>query len=126
MQKKTTIASVAAALILGAAMSAGAQTATNATTDVTPSASAPRSTEFPQTRRVLAMSNLCEWYRTGGVTWDYAGQQTVADWTAATQAVTGELRKSDPAVAGDRLARIAGQRITELCAEQGTHTAGSI
>lgn len=126
MQKKTTIASIAAALILGAAMSAGAQTATSTTTEVTPSATAPVATEFTQTRRVLATSNLCEWYRTGGINWDYAGQQTVADWTAATQAVTGEMRKSEPTVTGDRLARIAEQRITELCAEQGLRTAGSI
>ena len=59
---------------------------------------------------------------TGGVTWDYAGQQTLTDWTAATQAVTGDLRKVDSTLTGDALDRAAEQHITELCAQQPTHT----
>lgn len=126
MQKKTTIASIAAAVILGAAMSANAQTAANTTAATTPTASAQPANNFAETRRVLAKSNLCEWYRTGGITWDYAGQQTLTDWTAATQAVTTELRATDPSITGDRLMRVAEQRIGELCAQQPTHTAGAI
>lgn len=127
MQKKTTIASIAAALIVGAAaMSASAQTKADATVTTTPSASAQQADNFTETRRVLAKSNLCDWYRTGGVTWDYAGQQTLTDWTAATQAVTGDLRKVDSTLTGDALDRSAEQHITDLCAHQPTHTATAI
>lgn len=126
MQKKTTIASIAAALILGAAVSATAETASNTTVATTPSASAHQANNFAETRRVLAKSNLCDWYRTGGITWDYAGQQTLADWTAATQALTTELHATDPSITGDRLMRVAEQRIGELCAQQPTHTAAAI
>ena len=89
-------------------------------------ASAPAAGDFAQTRRALASSNLCDWYHTGGITWDYAGQQAIADWTAATQAVTGDLRKVDSTLTGDALDRSAQQRITELCAKQPTRTAGAI
>jgi hypothetical protein len=123
MHKKITIAALAAAALFGLSAAAGAQTAT-ATGAQPPTASTQHTSEFAATRRVLASSNLCEWYRHGGISWDYAGQQTIADWTAATQAVTGELRKADPTLTGDALDRAAEQRITELC--QPTHTAGAI
>lgn len=126
MQKKTTITSLAAALILGAAMSANAQTAATTTVGTAPSGSAQQANNFAETRTVLAKSNLCDWYRNGGMTWDYAGQQTLTDWTAATQAVTGDLRKVDSTLTGDALERAAEQQITELCAKQPTHTAGAI
>lgn len=125
MQKKTTIASIAAALILGAAaMTATAQTTANTAVATTPSAQ--RANDFAETRRVLAKSNLCDWYRNGGINWDYAGQQTFTDWTAATQAVTGDLRKVGSTLTGDALDRAAEQHITNLCAQQPTHTAGAI
>lgn len=126
MQKKTTIASLAAALILGTAMSANAQTDAISAASQTQNASAPQTKDFVDTRRVLAKSNLCDWYRSGGIAWDYAGPQTYADWTAATQAVTGDLRAMNPGLAGDRLMREVEQRITDLCRQQVTHTAGSI
>lgn len=126
MHKKTTIASVAAALIFGAAMSAAAQTAATPPADQIPNASALRPTDFAKTRGVLAESNLCDWCRTGGITWDYAGQQTLVDWTAASQAVTGELRALNPSLAGDQLARLAEKRITDLCTQPATRAASSI
>lgn len=90
MHENITLAAITAALFFGGALSAGAQTATSTPADQTPSTSAPRATDFTERRRVLANSNMCDWYRTGGIAWEYAGQQTVADWTAATQAVTGD------------------------------------
>lgn len=90
MHENITLAAITVALCFGGAVSAGAQTATSMPADQTPGASAPHVTDFTETRRVLANSNLCDCYRTGGITWEYAGQQTVADWTAATQAVTGD------------------------------------
>lgn len=61
MQKKTTIASITAALILGAAMFANAQTTADTTVATTRNASAQQATNFAETRRVLAKSNLCDW-----------------------------------------------------------------
>lgn len=126
MHKKLTLATIAAAMFFDATFAAGAQTATPNTADQAQTAAAPRGADFVQTRRVLAESNLCEWYRTGGITWDYAGAQTIADWTAATQAVAGDLRKVDPTLTGDALDRAAEQHIAELCAQQPTHAAGAI
>ena len=127
MHKKITIAAIAAAALFGLAATASAQTAAAGASDAqNPTAATQHTPGFAATRRALATSNLCEWYRHGGITWDYAGQQTIADWTAATQAVTGDLRKVHPTLIGDALERAAEQHITELCAQQATHTAGAI
>lgn len=131
MHKKITIAAIAAiaaTALFGLTAAAGAQTATAGApaTAQAPTASTHPTSDFAASRRVLASSNLCEWYRHGGISWDYAGQQTIADWTAATQAVTAELRKGDPTLKGDALDRAAEQHITGLCTQQPTHTAGAI